>query len=887
MSDVQVMSKAEELAAEVETGARNPVGWQRQLIPVICFIWALYQLYISSPLPSDLTVATGIEFFQFIGNLSISRKIHLMFALVLATMAYPLFKGAARDRIPAYDWLLLVLGAGTILYMIVMDTNIANRAGDFAHPQVRWDMMVAVTGIAILAVSVYRALGLPLVVVAGILMAYAYIGGGNWGGASFTKGTWHFWMQEEGVFGKPLAVSAQMIFLFVLFGSILEKAGAGGYFIKIAFALLGHLRGGPAKAAVIASALSGLYSGSSIANVVTTGTFTIPLMKRTGFTPEKAGAVEVASSTNGQLTPPVMGAAAFLIAEFTGVEYTTLLKHALIPALISYIALVYIVHLEACKLDLKGLPKPPSSVTLLRKVTGFFAGFIGIAILFLLVHFTIGAATRAIPGIGFATVAVISFIAYMVLLWLASKRPDLEEDDPEAPITELPDAGSTAMTGLYYLLPIVILLWCILPTPDKLSPATSAFYACLAMIFISLTQHVFKGLFRGEGNVAANFMRGLRDTYEGMVAGARNMIAIGIATAAAGVIVGAISLTGAHAVVGEWVEFLSGGNLLVMLLLVAVMSLILGMGLPTTANYLVVSSLMAPVIVALGAKSGLIVPLVAVHLFVFYFGILADDTPPVGLAAYAAAAISKGDPIQTGLQGFAYDIRTALLPFLFLFNTDLLLINVGPAKAILVFVIAVIAMMLFAAATQGWFFTKNRIWETVALLLIAFTLFRPGFWLDRISPPFDAKPGSEVLKIVEQLPDNAIVRLKMVGPDADNEDVPYETYVQLNLGKKQGSGEDRLAKAGLTVMEDNGKVTFEGFAWDFKDKELKERLNKEMIIGDPDKPVTFAEVLVARDRMPKEVFYIPALLLLGFIIMIQRARHRKRNTGSTPQPEAA
>ena len=301
MTDNQTMSDADKLVADVDTGARNPLGWQAKLIPAICFSWAIYQLYIASPLPSMLSTALGVDFFQFIGNLSISRKVHLAFSIVLATLAFPLFKRSSRTSIPWYDWILLSFGVFAMLYMILMNTNIAERAGDFVHPNIKYDMTIALLGIVVLTLAVYRSLGLPLVIVAGVLAAYVFIGGGNWGGASFVKGMWHFWMQEEGIFGKPLAVSTQTIFLFVLFGAILEKAGAGGYFIKIAFALLGHFKGGPAKAAVIASALSGLYSGSSIANTVTTGTFTIPLMKRTGFSPEKAGAVEVASSTNGQL----------------------------------------------------------------------------------------------------------------------------------------------------------------------------------------------------------------------------------------------------------------------------------------------------------------------------------------------------------------------------------------------------------------------------------------------------------------------------------------------------------------------------------------------------------------------------------------------------------
>ncbi len=877
MTDVNTSStSADELVAQADSGARNLGGSLTRLIPGICLAWALYQLYIASPLPFMLTEFTGADVFIFISNLSISRKIHLLFALVLSILAFPMFKSSNRTSIPIYDWVLLALGMSAILYMIFMNSNIADRAGDFAHANIRYDMTAAVIGMAVLTLSVYRSLGLPLVIVAGVLMSYVFIGGGNWGGASFVKGTWHFWMQEEGVFGKPLSVSAQTIFLFVLFGAILEKAGAGGYFIKIAFALLGHFRGGPAKAAVIASALSGLYSGSSIANVVTTGTFTIPLMKRTGFSPEKAGAVEVAASTNGQLTPPVMGAAAFLIAEFTGVEYTTLLKHALLPALVSYIALVYIVHLEACKLRLKGLPKLPSSVTFLRKIIGFLTGFILISLGFIIVYYTLGAVKAANPGLSLYAVMAIFGVIYLALLYVASKYPDLEEDDPEAPMTELPHAGNTAVTGLYYLLPIILLLWSILPTPERLSPHLSAFYACLAMIFIALTQKPLKAMFRGEGNFMGGLKEGFDDCAIGMISGSRNMISIGIATAAAGVIVGSISLTGVHGIVGQFVEFLSGGNLLIMLILVAIMSLVLGMGLPTTANYLVVAGLMAPVIVALGAKSGLIVPLVAVHLFVFYFGILADDTPPVGLAAYAAAAISKGDPIKTGVQGFAYDIRTALLPFLFIFNTELLLIDVTIFKAVFIFIIATIAMMLFAAATQGWFFTKSKVWESVALLLIAFTLFRPGFWLDYVSSPFEDKPGAQALSIAESMPDGASMRVRIVGPDFDNPDINNNTTILLQLGPK-ADGETRFTKAGLNILEEDGKVVVDGLTWDSKHKQL----DKLFTLGEVDNPVIVEIVQLNRERFAKELFYIPALGILFLIIFLQRRRHV--DVGDEPQ----
>jgi len=712
------------MVAEVESGARNATGLAGKIVLAITFVWSAFQLYTASALPFWLAETTGLN--TAFNNQEI-RQIHLAFALVLAMLAYPLFKSSSRTTIPWFDWALAGIAATTCLYLFFFKDDIAGRAG---LPTTA-DIVISSVGMVCLAIAVFRSLGLPLLLVASVFVFYVFFGGESympdaiqWKGASLNKALWHFWMQTEGVFGVALGVSASMIFLFVLFGSLLEKAGAGNYFIKLAFALLGHFRGGPAKAAVVASALSGLYSGSSIANVVTTGTFTIPLMKRTGFKPEKAGAIEVASSTNGQLTPPVMGAAAFLISEFTGISYPELIKHAFLPAIISYIALVYIVHLESLKLGLKGLEKPTPLGTAASRLSGVIFGFLFMAILAGAVYYGLGWIKTAMPGMGLWAAASIFLFSYLVLLINASRHPDLEMDTGDA--TVLPRAWSVAVTGFHFILPIIVLIWCILI--ERLSPTYSAYWATVAMIFIVLTQRPLKALFRGKpSTLFSEFNVGIGDFFEGMIAGARNMIGIGVATGAAGVIVGTVSLTGAHGVVGEFVEFLSGGSLILMLFLVAVMSLILGMGLPTTANYIVVSSLMAPVIVSVGAQSGLIVPLIAVHLFVFYFGILADDTPPVGLAAFAAAAISGGDPIRTGVQGFTYDIRTALLPFLFIFNTELLLIDVSTGKAVFIFIVAVIAMMLFAAATQGYFLARSKWYESIALLLVALTLFRPGF----------------------------------------------------------------------------------------------------------------------------------------------------------------
>ena len=362
-----------------------------------------------------------------------------------------------------------------------------------------------------------------------------------------------------------------------------------------------------------------------------------------------------------------------------------------------------------------------------------FAAFLiaGICALSLAVYYLMGwirpAFGAAAPYVVFAVLTA----AYVGLLWVASREEPLQIDDPNAPVTELPLPGPTVRSGLHFILPVVVLVWALMV--DRLSPGLSAFWATAYMIFILLTQRPLMVLLRGSdrtGNARTGraLRAGFDDLVDGLISGARNMIGIGIATATAGIIVGAVSQTGVGSALAEVVEVLSGGHLLAILGLTAVLSLILGMGLPTTANYIVVSALLAPVIVTLGQQNGLIVPLIAVHLFVFYFGIMADVTPPVGLASFAAAAVSKGDPIKTGITAFYYSLRTAALPFLFIFNTDLLLIDVGWGQGIFVFITATIAMLLFAAATQGWFLVRSKLWETVLLLVMTrvSTLWAPA-----------------------------------------------------------------------------------------------------------------------------------------------------------------
>ncbi|MEX0504500.1 TRAP transporter permease [Alphaproteobacteria bacterium LSUCC0719] len=852
-------------AADFERGAQRT----GRGIALVCILWSLVQLWMASDFPFWLSSVSGLK---LVFNAQEARQIHLAFGIGLAFAVYP----AARTIHPTLDrmvsWALLLTGVAACLYLFIFKLDIANRAG---LPN-RYDLFFSIAGMLCVMVAVYRALGLPLLVVAAIFIFYVMFGhldffpdAMRWKGASLNKASWHFWMQTEGVFGVALGVSASMIFLFVLFGALLESAGAGNYFIKLSFAALGHMRGGPAKAAVLASGLSGIYSGSSIANVVTTGTFTIPLMKKTGLSAEKAGAVEVASSTNGQLTPPVMGAAAFLIAEFTGISYFELIKHAALPALVSYIALFYIVHLEVTKLGLKGLTRRTPTQGLLRRVTGFLAGFGALALLGGVIHLTVGLVGGWMPSLSLPTVMVIFVAAYIVLVRIAAREPDLEVGLSDAEMKLLPTVSSVARTGYHFALPIVVLLWCVLVS--RLSPSLSAYWACLAMIFVLVTQRPLKAYFRRQSVDARVWRAGVTDFLRGLEFGARNMISIAIATAIAGIIIGTVSLTGAHQFIGEFVEAVSGGNLVVMLLLVAVMSLILGMGLPTTANYIVVSSLMAPVIVMVGAQNGLIVPLVAVHLFVFYFGILADDTPPVGLAAFAAAAISRGDPIRTGIQGFSYDIRTAVLPFMFIFNTDILLIDVGWVGGVTAVLATSVGMLAFCSATQNHMLVRNRLWESVILLLVAFTMFRPDYWLDRVSPPFIELPGSQIVQHLEMPAVSETVvmmlRARLSGPDFDDADRIIDRSVILEL-PAAGAPFDRLEAAGLLVTIDEGVAAVDE---PFPGTPLFQDLKGFDFYAD--RPVTLDVALIEiEDRPAREWAFVPAILMLLGVGALQRRR---------------
>lgn len=843
----------QEMVAQSDTGARAPSGLSGRILWFVPLCWSLFQLWYASPLPFifDFGVLNDTE----------ARSIHLMFAVFLAFTAYPAMKNSPRDRIPVVDWLLALAGSFSAAYIYIFYTELANRSG----APTTFDIVIAVSGMLLLLEATRRALGPPLMVVAAVFLLYTF-GGPHMPdviahkGASLNKAMSHLWLTTEGVFGVALGVSTSFVFLFVLFGAMLERAGAGAYFIKVAFSLLGHMKGGPAKAAVVASGLSGLVSGSSIANVVTTGTFTIPLMKRVGFPGTKAGAVEVAASTNGQLTPPIMGAAAFLMVEYVGISYVEVIKAAILPALISYIALIYIVHLEACKAGMTGLPRRHTP-KFIHSLLSFTGTILGLCVISAAVYYGVGWTKDVFGEAATPIVTVALLIAYVALVNVSAKYAKEGAIEIDAELTEVPDPGPTIKSGLHYLLPIVVLVWCL--TVERFSPGLSAFWATVFMIFILITQRPLIAILSKQGSIAEQTKDGFVDLAESLVSGARNMIGIGVATAAAGTVVGVVTLTGIGLVMTDFVEFISGGNIILMLLFTAVISLILGMGLPTTANYIVVSTLMAPVIVTLGAQSGLIIPLIAVHLFVFYFGILADDTPPVGLAAFAAAAIAKSDPIRTGIQGFTYDIRTAILPFMFIFNTQLLLMGIDSWWHLLLTIISsVIAMLIFSAATQGWWFTKNKWWETVLLLVLTFTFFRPGFWWDQIYPAKVLYPGTEIAQVTETLHVGESIELIVAGENLEGDFI--SKTVRLPFEDSATTADDRIASMGLMLNE------------------VDDRMVVDMVeFGSPaeaagvDFDWEISSVVTKADRPMKEWVFVPALLILFGLAFNQKRRARK------------
>jgi len=855
MTEVDHKQELDDLIAENDVGARDPSGAALYLFLTVAVIWPVFQLYMASPLP----FLTGIGLIDD----SQQRAIHLAFALFLGFLAFPAFSSSSRKYVPIYDWFLAILGAGSCLYILFFYRDIVENTGSIRNLT---EIIVSLFGILFVLEITRRALGISLVIVAFVFSAYVFAGPHlpdliSHRGFSLSRYVEHMWLTTEGVFGLPLGVSNSFIFLFVLFGALLDKAGAGNYFIKLSFAMLGHLRGGPGKAAVVASGLTGLISGSAIANVVTTGTFTIPLMKRIGFSGEKAAAIEVSSSINGQIMPPVMGAAAFLMTEFVGISYQEVVIHAFVPAVISYIGLYYIVHLEAVKANMPLLTKV-TNTTFYGKIGTFLIGFGSVAVIGALVYF-IGIGLQALlGGLATAAAAVLIVLLYLYLMRLAASKPELEIDDPNDPLITIPELRPTLLAGLHYILPIAVLVWSLMI--ERLSPGLSVSWAILVMVIIMLTQHPLMAFFKGRTHTNSDLLIGVHDLFEGFVSGSRNMIGIAVAMAAAGIIVGVVSLTGLGLLMTEIINAVADGNVMIMLGFTAIMCVVLGMGLPTTANYIVVASVMAQPLVTLAAQSGLEIPLFAVHLFVFYFGLISGVTPPVAVDAFAGAAVARSNPMATCIQAFKYSLRTAVLPFIFVFNPQILLLELDSWwQGVLIVVSASIAMLVFAAGTQGYFLAKSRLWESAVLIILALSLMRPGFWLDQVAPPYVIDDPANIERVAGNSADNAKIRLVAKGENFSGDIV--QRIVVLPLGAKEGDGALRLSKnAGLEIRIEDGKTLVDEIQMGSAAKRWGLDFDWEIL-----------ELQYPSDRLAKEWFYAPAYLLLLLLALLQLRRKRK------------
>lgn len=598
----------EERIEQLEGAKRNLRGALAGLFVVIAVAFSLFHLYTAG-------FGTLAAMFQ--------RGIHLTFGLVLIFLYYPAGRGAPRDRVPWYDWLLVIMSAQVLAYLLYFDEALARRAGS----EITLDLVVAGAGIILVLEATRRAVGWPLCIIALAFIAYAFLGPympGPLGhrGYGLSRIIPQLFLTTEGIFGVPLWVSSTFIFLFILFGAFLERTGAGAFFIDLALGLFGAMRGGPAKAAILASGMLGSISGSSVANVVTTGTFTIPLMKRVGFKPHVAGGVEVAGSTNGQLMPPVMGAAAFIMAEFTGIAYLQIAAAALVPSVLSYAAMLMIIHIEAVKTGIEGLPR-----------------------------------------------------------------------------AELPRIGSLLAARGHLLVPVALIVVLLIM---GYTPMKAAFWAIVTTVGVAML--------RAESRLS------WRDLLAALEGGARKALPVIAAVAAAGILVGIVQLTGLGLRLSSLIVNVAAGHLMLTLVFTMVASIILGLGLPTTATYIVLATITAPVLERFG------VAVLAAHMFVFYFGILADDTPPMSLGGYAAAGIAGSNPVATGLQGFKFDLPAVILPFMFVTAPVMLLVDFTWGEGLIVLATSLLGMLALAAAIQGYLLRATLWYERAVLLGAAILL---------------------------------------------------------------------------------------------------------------------------------------------------------------------
>jgi TRAP transporter 4TM/12TM fusion protein len=620
--EVETVNQAEieEIMAryDKESAFRRLTGISHRIVGGIAILFTLFQLYSAymGTIPTQVLRAT-----------------HLGFVMLLAFLLYPATKAMSRKFIHWPDIILGTIGALVAGYIIWNYEGLIGRAGAYTQP----DLIVGIIGILLVLEACRRVVGIPFLILTLTFFAYAFVGPYlpgflNHRGYSLERVVTHLFFTTEGILGIPLGVCATFIFLFILFGAFLEKTGIGRFFVDLANSVAGFAAGGPAKVAVLTSALEGTVSGSSISNTVGSGSFTIPMMKSLGYKPEFAAAVEAAASTGGQIMPPIMGAAAFLMAETLGIPYMEVAKAAIIPALLYFTGVWIMVHFEAKKLGLKGLSK------------------------------------EMIPR-----------------LWDVMKERG------------------------HLLLPLIAIIYFLM---EGSTPIKAALYGIAFSIIASV--------------IRKSTRMSWRDFVDALEMGGRNILGVAVACAAVGIIVGITTLTGLGLKMASGLLSITGGLMLPTLFMTMIASLIMGMGIPTTATYLITSTITAPAIVQLG------VPLLAAHMFVFYFGIVADITPPVALAAYAGAAIARSNPFKTGLIATKLAIAAFIIPFMFVLNPALLLINTNPLQVTQMVITSLIGMIGVGAAMEGYFFTRANFLERFLLMAGGLMLIDPGMITDII-----------------------------------------------------------------------------------------------------------------------------------------------------------
>jgi TRAP-type uncharacterized transport system fused permease subunit len=720
-----------------ESATRHLRSWLFWAVKIVAIAFAVFQLY---------TAVVGERPPQ------IQRMAHLGFVLALTFLLYPpTFKG--RDRFNWSDLLLVIGGVAVTSYYLVNYRDLMLRAGDYTN----LDLIVGGIGILLILEACRRVVGIPILTVLIICLLYTYFGRSMPGflqhrGANIGRLVSHMWFTTEGIIGIPLGVSSTFIFLFIMFGAFLEKTGIGRFFIDLGNAVAGGQRGGPAKVAVFTSALEGTVSGSSVANTVGSGSFTIPMMKSLGYRPEFAGAVEAAASTGGQIMPPIMGAAAFLMAEFLGVPYTQIARAAVIPAILYFTGIWIGVDLEAAKTGLRGLPKNalPKLRTVLRERGQLILPIIGM-IFFL--------STGRTPTKAALYGLILSVLAGVLKKDVAAAEIASGVERDYTPFDRLTGVIIAFAAGTFALreflsvgVGIAALLAAAPPLayygalrllaggdPEKRGGALATLdkFGAFVMPIIgaavmwvasgSLQSAVVYGIglyflsnaLTGEPQVS------LRQLLSALETGARGAVGVAVACAGAGIIVGTVTLTGLGLKLATGLVDLSGGNLLLTLVFTMVTSIILGMGAPTTANYIITSTIAAPALVKLG-----VLPMAA-HLFTFYFGIIADITPPVALAAFAGAGIAKADPFKTGINATKLAIAAFLIPYFFVYSPDLLMINPG-LNTVRILIGSVVGMVGVGAAVAGWFRTFSPWWERLLFLAGGLLLIEPGLTTDLI-----------------------------------------------------------------------------------------------------------------------------------------------------------